>query len=71
MNSASGDVNSNEQALRKAADAGDMEAMSSLGELSYEQGDYKEAKHWFRKAADLGHGEALKALNYLNDERNG
>lgn len=39
---------------RKAADAGDADAMFNLGALLAEQGEQDQAEQWYRKAADAG-----------------
>ena len=43
-----------EQWYRKAADAGDADAMFNLGALLAEQGEEDQAEQWYRKAADAG-----------------
>ena len=54
---------------RKAAEQGDAEAQSNLGEMYYKgEGvpqDYKEAIKWFRKAAEQGHTWAQYNLTKL------
>jgi TPR repeat protein len=55
-----------DQPYRKAAEQGDAEAQSRLGDL-YAKGigvgrDYGEAAKWYRKAADLGHTRAQYEL---------
>jgi hypothetical protein len=57
------------QEVRKAADAGDANAMNNIG-FRYEQGygvtkDYQEAMKWFRKAADAGDAEAMTNIGWL------
>jgi TPR repeat protein len=42
------------QWYRKAADAGNADAMYNLGALLAEQGEEDQAGHWYRKAADAG-----------------
>jgi len=42
------------QWYRRAADAGDTNAMYSLGALLAEQGEEEQAGQWYRKAADAG-----------------
>jgi TPR repeat protein len=54
---------------RKAADAGDANAMNSLG-LMYENGqgvprDYRQAMAWYRKAADGGSSDAALQLGFF------
>ena len=41
-----------EQWYRKAADAGDADAMVNLGALLAERGEEDQAGQWYRKAAD-------------------
>ncbi len=43
------------QWYRKAADAGDADAMVNLGALLTEQGEEDQAAQWYRKAAEAGH----------------
>jgi len=55
---------------RKAAEAGDSDAMAALGFL-YMQGkevnlNYVEARNWFQKAADLGCSDGLVGLGCLS-----
>jgi hypothetical protein len=52
-------------AIRKAADAGILQAMSNLAFLLYEQGDTEQAIHWFTKAADAGNQSAMSNLGIL------
>jgi TPR repeat protein len=40
------------QWYRRAADAGDADAMHNLGALLGEQGEEDQAEQWYRKAAD-------------------
>jgi TPR repeat protein len=54
-----------EQAYRKAADAGDVGAMESVGSLAEARGDLGEAAGWYRKAADAGDLEAMRRLGSL------
>ena len=56
---------------RKAADAGNADAMTSIGVL-YHNGegvtrDYGEAMKWFRKDADAGYADAGKLLQAPED----
>jgi hypothetical protein len=58
-----------DQPDRKAAEQGDAEAQSRLGEL-YAKGigvgrDYREAAKWYRKAAEQGHTQAQYELGRL------
>ena len=48
-----------ERAIRKAAAAGDTDAMFNLGVLLGEQGKDDEAEEWYRKAAATGHARAM------------
>jgi tetratricopeptide (TPR) repeat protein len=43
-----------EQWYRKAADAGDVDAMVNLGAVFWKQGKEDQAEQWYRKAADAG-----------------
>jgi TPR repeat protein len=45
------------QWYRKAADAGDADAMFNLGAMLAEQGEEDQAVQWYRKAADAGRRE--------------
>jgi TPR repeat protein len=49
-----GEEDQSEQWYRKAADAGDADAMVSLGALLRKQGEEDQAEQWYRKAADAG-----------------
>ena len=62
--------------FRKAADQGNLNAQSSLGQLLYEGGkgvekDYTEAAKWWRKAADQGEADAQFNLGLLYDNGQG
>jgi uncharacterized protein len=56
---------------RRAADAGDAQAMGDMGRM-YEQGrgglakDNLQAVSWYRKGAELGDRDASEALKRLN-----
>lgn len=51
-----------ERAIRKAAEAGDSNAMFNLGILLAEQGRDDHAEDWYRKAAETGHTSAMGNL---------
>ena len=57
------------ESFRKAADAGDTDAMVKLGYLLMGWGEQNEAEQWFRKAADLGNTSAMGSLGFLLAER--
>jgi len=57
------------QWFRKAADAGDADAMNNLGALLAEQGKKEQAAQWFRKAADAGDAAAMNNLGALLAEQ--
>jgi len=48
-----------ECAIRKAADDGNVTAMSNLGALLDEQGKKDQAEQWYRRAADAGNAGAM------------
>jgi TPR repeat protein len=54
-----------EQATRKAASAGNTDAMSNLGVLLREQGHTDEAEYWYRQAASAGNTDAMSNLGVL------
>ena len=54
-----------ERSYRKAADAGDTDAMVRLGILLAEQGQAEQAEQWYRKAADAGNTKAMANLGVL------
>ncbi|WP_157968660.1 hypothetical protein [Streptomyces geranii] len=56
-------------AFRVAAEAGDGQAMHSLGVLEESLGDGTEAENWFRRAAHAGHAEAAGRVGRLLAER--
>ncbi|GHG68773.1 sel1 repeat family protein [Amycolatopsis acidiphila] len=56
-------------AWQKAADAGNLDAMSNLGVLLKEWGDTVEAERWWRQAANAGHLLAMSNLGALLQER--
>ena len=54
-----------------AADSGDKEAQTNVGEI-YERGaDYANAAKWYRKAADQGYPRALINLGFLYEQGRG
>jgi TPR repeat protein len=55
--------------LRRAADAGDFDAMPSLALLLVKRGDHDEAEIWARKAAEAGHSGAMVSLGLLLHRR--
>ena len=59
--------------LRKAAEAGNAEAMNQLGELYYYgygvDEDFDNAREWYRKAAEAGNPLAREALSRLGSDR--
>ncbi|MGY0500879.1 caspase, EACC1-associated type [Nocardia sp. FBN12] len=57
--------------FRRAADAGDVATMNSLGVLLHKRGDLDEAETWYRKAADTGHTSAIYNLGLLFEDRGG
>jgi tetratricopeptide (TPR) repeat protein len=57
------------QWYRKAADAGDVAAMVSLGALLKKQGKEDQAMQWYRKAADAGDADAMVNVGVLLAER--
>jgi len=54
-----------EQATRKAATAGNTNAMSNLGALLGGEGQTDEAEHWYRQAASAGNTYAMSNLGAL------
>ncbi len=57
------------QWYRKAADAGDVTAMISLGALLRKQGKKDQAMQWYRKAANAGDADAMVSLGALLAEQ--
>jgi TPR repeat protein len=57
------------QWYRKAADAGDVAAMVSLGALLRKQGKEDQAMQWYRKAADAGDAGAMVNVGALLAEQ--
>jgi TPR repeat protein len=57
---------------QKAADAGNADAMSNLGDFYYYgwgvAKDYNKAREWYQKAADAGDKNAKQALARLRSE---
>ncbi|MGW4242138.1 tetratricopeptide repeat protein [Nocardia sp. NPDC004722] len=51
--------------LRKAADAGNAQAMAALGAMLDEQGDRVEAERWYRRAVEAGENSAMNNLGLL------
>ena len=58
-----------ERAIRKAAAAGDTDAMFKLGVLLVEHGKDGEAGEWYRKAAATGDARAMTNLGVLVEEQ--
>ena len=58
-----------EHAFRKAAEAGDSEAMFTLGVLLDDRGESGQAETWWRRAAEAGHSGAMFNLGVLLDDR--
>jgi TPR repeat protein len=58
-----------ERALRKAADAGSLDAMFMLGLASQLPTETRQAEHWYRKAAADGHTAAMYYLGFLLAEQ--
>jgi hypothetical protein len=54
-----------EAGYRRAADAGNSEAMFNLGALLEQQGDPAGAETWYRKAADAGNSWAMYTMGAL------
>ncbi|MGP8000451.1 MAG: tetratricopeptide repeat protein [Streptosporangiaceae bacterium] len=54
---------------RQAADAGDADAMVSLGALLRKQGKEDQAMRWYRQAADAGDADAMVSLGALLAEQ--
>jgi TPR repeat protein len=54
---------------RKAADAGNVAAMVSLGALLRKQGQEDQVMKWHRKAADTGDADAVVNLGALLAEQ--
>jgi TPR repeat protein len=54
-----------ERAYRKAADAGDVDAMVAVGSLANARDDPNEAIAWYRKAANAGDIEAMRRLGSM------
>lgn len=56
----------------RAAETGDVEAMTAFGQFLYYHDEHDEAAEWYRKAADLGHAEAMGGLgdyyDFMGDE---
>jgi len=64
-----GEEDQAEQWYRKAADAGDADAMFNLGALLRKQGKEDQAEQWYRKAADAGNTRAMVNLGALLAEQ--
>jgi TPR repeat protein len=58
-----------ERSLRRAAEAGDLEAAFDLGVLLRESGRFDEAAYWWRHVADRGSSDAAWNLGLLLNER--
>ncbi|GAA2347696.1 hypothetical protein GCM10010431_84020 [Streptomyces kunmingensis] len=56
-------------AWRRAADAGNTDAMNNLGVLLYEQKDTGSARAWYTRAAEAGHTSAMFNLGGLLNEQ--
>ena len=54
-----------EQWYRRAADAGDIDAMVNLGNLLHGRGDMGSAQYWWQRAAQTGNTRALNHLNQM------
>jgi tetratricopeptide (TPR) repeat protein len=68
-NGEQGEVDDAEQWYRKAAGAGDTDAMFNLATLLRKQGKERQAEQWFRKAADAGNTRAMANLGVLLAEQ--
>ena len=55
----------------EAADAGNADAMNSLGLLYESAQDYANAREWYEKAADAGNADAIYNLGWLYEDGNG
>lgn len=64
-----GEADQAAQWYRKAADAGNVEAMVSLGALLRKQGKEDQAMQWYRKAADAGDADAMVNVGVLLAEQ--
>jgi len=53
--------------FRRAAETGDVEAMTALAQFLYHDDEQDEAAEWYHKAADLGHAEAMAGLGDFYD----
>ncbi|MFI6225359.1 tetratricopeptide repeat protein [Nocardia salmonicida] len=58
-----------EYQYRRAAAAGDPDAMYNLGVLFHQRDDLADAEMWYRKAADTGHPHAMNSLGWLFHQR--
>ncbi|WP_019927383.1 caspase, EACC1-associated type [Nocardia sp. BMG111209] len=58
-----------EYLYRRAADAGNADAMNSLGWLLEERGELREAEDWYRKAAAAGDARTMNKLGWLLERR--
>ena len=54
-----------EQWYRRAADAGNLDAMVNLGNLLHGRGDMGSAQYWWQRAAQTGNTRALNHLNQM------
>ena len=54
---------------RRAAEAGQLDAMHALGSLLLERGDTTEAERWFRQAAEAGSGKSMQRVASLLESR--
>ena len=61
-----------EEWFQRAAETGDVEAMTAFGQFLYYHDEPEEAAEWYQKAADLGHAEAMGGLgdyyDFMGDE---
>lgn len=60
-----------EDELRRAAEAGDSNAMFQLGNVLAQRGENVEAVQWFRKSSEKGNIKATNALGYMYEEGRG
>lgn len=57
--------------IRRAAEAGNTDAMNRLGNVLAQNGSDVEAAQWFRQASERGHVKATNALGFMYEEGRG
>jgi TPR repeat protein len=60
------DIEEAKRWYKKSARQGDPRAMFSLGQMAYDERDYKGALVWFRRAADKDHARSLFWIGKLS-----